>query len=84
MDYKQAIMQRLMQSQQGGKGTPLQAPTNPQASSGNPMDPRGMLGMLSRGANVYNAGSLAAQQGGPNIGRPAGSMQQAAIRRLGV
>ena len=34
-------------------------------------DSRGMTGMLSRGANVYNGASMSAQSGGgPQFGRP--------------
>lgn len=44
-------------------------------------DPRGMAGMFSRGANVYNGGSMAAHQGpNVNMGRP--SMKDIAMRRL--
>lgn len=33
-------------------------------------DPRSSVGEFSRGSNIYNGGSNAAQRGGPNIGRP--------------
>jgi len=51
-------------------------------------DARGPVGILSRGANIYNSGSNAAHMGGgPQYGRPRnGSPQQfenAIARRLG-
>lgn len=85
MDYRQAIMQRLFQTQQQPQA---QSPVGmvlsqgQQQGQGNPMDPRGLLGQFMRGSNVYNAGMPNAQNGGPNIGRP--NLQQAASRRLGV
>lgn len=52
------------------------------------MDPRGIMGILSRGAPVYNGGSMAARVGGgQGIGRPAqpGMPPMDAInRRLGM
>lgn len=39
-------------------------------------DSRGMQGILSRGQNIYNSGSFAAQKGGgPQFGRPVGGPQ---------
>lgn len=38
------------------------------------VDPRGKVGTLSRGRNIYKGGSYAAQRGGSTkIGRPVGS-----------
>ena len=47
-------------------------------------DPRGPVGILGRGKNIYNTTSHAAHKGGGSqYGRPKGSgKKQAAIRRL--
>jgi hypothetical protein len=45
-------------------------------------DSRGPQGILSRGANIYNAGSLAAQQGGGLQYGRYNPLQEAAQRRL--
>lgn len=65
-------------------------PKGPQAKpKGNPMDPRSLSGIMSRGSNVYSGGLPQAQMGGgPQFGRPptgaAGPMGPAIGRRLGA
>lgn len=55
----------------GGTPQPDMGETDMGALQGMP-DPRGMTGILSRGSNVYNGASNAAQQGGGDqFGRPA-------------
>lgn len=52
-----------------------------------PSDPRGIMGILNRGAPVYRGGLPNARTGGgPNIGRPSapgGLPMEAVARRLG-
>lgn len=47
-------------------------------------DPRGMTGILARGANVYPGGGPAQQGGGSQFGAPVGGMppQNAILRRI--
>jgi hypothetical protein len=51
----------------------------------NPFDPRSLMGLFSRGSNVYPGGLPNAQAGSNvNMGRPAGNdVKSAALRRMG-
>lgn len=85
MDLREAVLARLAQM---GKPAPTgKEAAKPPLTTGKTTDPRGLAGQLSRGRNVYRAGSNAAHRGpgGPNMGRPETpvNMQEAAKRRLG-
>lgn len=63
MKYRQAIESRLSKSKNRNQT--------------NPLDPRGLLGILGRGSNIYRGGLPNAQQGGgPQFGRPTSTLGQ--------
>lgn len=54
-----------------------------QGQGSNPLDPRSLSGMFSRGQNVYNGGSMAAHSGpNRNMGRPVERDKAQALRRV--
>lgn len=66
-----------------GEGRNPLAPQN--QSQSNPFDPRSLMGLFSRGSNVYSGGLPNAHAGSNiNMGRPAGNdVKSAALRRMG-